>query len=195
MSAQRTQGTHSTADQQQRQHALDVSCSFIVQAPAGSGKTELLIQRYLALLAGVEAPEEVIAITFTRKAAAEMRSRVLAALATGANDTQPAAAHEQTTWRLARAARARDAALGWELAANPNRLRIDTIDALCHALARQMPVLSRFGARPETVTDAQPLYEEAARRTLALLEAGGADARWWQPCWRTSTIMWVPPSA
>ena len=169
------QSKHSAADQQQRQHALDVSCSFIVQAPAGSGKTELLIQRYLALLAGVEAPEEVIAITFTRKAAAEMRSRVLAALAAGANDTQPAAGHEQTTWRLARAARARDAALGWELAANPNRLRIDTIDALCHALARQMPVLSRFGARPETVTDAQPLYEEAARRTLALLEAGGAD--------------------
>ncbi len=164
------------ADHAQRTQALDVSCSFIVQAPAGSGKTELLIQRYLALLAGVDAPEEVIAITFTRKAAAEMRSRVLAALVTGANETQPEAAHEQITWELARAARARDDALGWELAANPNRLRIDTIDALCHALARQMPVLSRFGARPETVTDARPLYEEAARRTLALLESKGDDS-------------------
>ncbi len=163
------------ADHAQRQQALDVTRSFIVQAPAGSGKTELLIQRYLALLAGVEAPEEIIAITFTRKAAAEMRTRVLAALATAANDMPPEAAHAQTTWRLARAACARDVALGWELAANPNRLRIDTIDALCHALARQMPVLSRFGARPETVTDARPLYEEAARRTLALLEAGGED--------------------
>ena len=163
------------ADPAQRQQALDVSRSFIVQAPAGSGKTELLIQRYLALLAGVAAPEEIIAITFTRKAAAEMRTRVLAALATAANDTAPAAAHAQTTWRLARAARARDVALGWELAANPNRLRIDTIDALCHALARQMPVLSRFGARPETVIDAHPLYEDAARRTLALLETGGEE--------------------
>jgi ATP-dependent helicase/nuclease subunit A len=165
--------TRDVADRSERARALDVSDSFIVQAPAGSGKTELLIQRYLALLAGVEAPEEVIAITFTRKAAAEMRSRVVAALATGSDDTQPEAPHEQVTWRLARAARARDLAQGWELAANPNRLRIDTIDALCHALARQMPVLSRFGARPETVTDARPLYEEAARRTLGLLEAGG----------------------
>ena len=165
------------ADHAQRKCALDVSRSFIVQAPAGSGKTELLIQRYLALLACVEAPEEVIAITFTRKAAAEMRVRVLAALATGAGVAQPQTSnegsHQQVTRQLARAAHARDKALGWELAANPNRLRIDTIDALCHALARQMPILSRFGARPETVTDARPLYEEAARRTLALLEAGG----------------------
>ena len=182
--AQRAERTDRAAradytDRAARARALDVSCSFIVQAPAGSGKTELLIQRYLALLAGVAEPEEVIAITFTRKAAAEMRSRVLAALASGANanDTPPElsdeTAHQQVTWRLARAACARDAAQGWALAANPNRLRIDTIDALCHALARQMPVLSRFGARPETVTDAYPLYEEAARRTLALLDAGG----------------------
>ena len=173
-----TIGTTGTADHAHRSRALDVSRSFIVQAPAGSGKTELLIQRYLALLAGVEAPEEVIAITFTRKAAAEMRVRVLAALATGASETPPVAAHEQVTWRLARAACARDVALGWELAANPNRLRIDTIDALCHALARQMPVLSRFGARPETVTDARPLYEQAARNTLAQLDAGGDNGEY-----------------
>ncbi len=168
------------ADHAQRTCALDVSRSFIVQAPAGSGKTELLIQRYLALLACVDAPEEVIAITFTRKAAAEMRVRVLAALATGTDEAQPPASdkgsHQQVTRQLARAAHARDKALGWELAANPNRLCIDTIDALCHALARQMPILSRFGARPETVTDAQPLYEEAARRTLASLEADGDTA-------------------
>lgn len=163
-------------DARARRAALDVARSFIVQAPAGSGKTELLIQRYLALLARADAPEEIVAITFTRKAAAEMRARVLDALAR-AGEPAPAREHERTTRELARAALARAAAARWGLAENPNRLRIQTIDSLCHHLTRELPLAAGFGAQPETVEDAGPLYREAARRTLAALESRRAHAR------------------
>jgi ATP-dependent exoDNAse (exonuclease V) beta subunit len=123
------------ADAAERERALDPARSFIVQAPAGSGKTELLVRRFLKLLSTVERPEEILAITFTRKAAAEMRKRVLLEI--------PGSIMH----------------LG-------HRLRVQTIDALCASLTRQMPVLSRFGAQPALIEDARPHYREAAARVL-----------------------------
>ena len=158
------------ADQAQRLQALDHNRSFIVQAPAGSGKTELLIQRYLALLAQVDRPEAVVAITFTRKAAAEMRHRIVAALRSAAGP-RPATPHEIHTWQLARDAVARNDALDWRLAEHPARLRIQTIDSLCAMLVRRMPWVSRMGAAPRPVDDAGHLYARAARRTVTMLDA------------------------
>jgi ATP-dependent helicase/nuclease subunit A len=159
-------------DLAERERALDPTRSYIVQAPAGSGKTELLIQRYLALLGGVERPEEIAAITFTIKAAAEMRLRVYAALSAARHRPRPDAPHEARTWDLARAALARNDALGWRLEESADRLRIQTIDALCMSLTRQMPVLSQFGGQPEVIEDARALFIEAARNLLAALEDG-----------------------
>ena len=68
------------ADELARERAIDPGLSVLLQAPAGSGKTSVLTQRLLRLLAVVDEPEEILAITFTRRAAAEMRARVLRAL-------------------------------------------------------------------------------------------------------------------
>src|SRR5579859_4879056 len=154
-----------------REAALDVTKSCIVRAPAGSGKTELLTQRYLALLATVDEPEEIIAITFTRKAAGEMRSRIVAALES-ADAVMPKQIHSRVTWELARRAEAWDQERGWQLTAHPARMRIQTIDSLNAELTRQMPLLSGFGAQPRVNERPLELHEEAARRSLRLLDEG-----------------------
>ncbi len=153
------------ADAAIRERALDPSRSFIVQAPAGSGKTELLTRRYLRLLAVVERPEEILAITFTRKAAAEMRTRVLKALDLG-TQAAPPEPHRIATWELARAALAADAEKGWRLQSHPARLKIQTIDALNHSLARNLPILAGTGAAIRIAEDSEPLYAEAVLRVV-----------------------------
>lgn len=162
-------------DSAARARAIDPQRSFIVQAPAGAGKTELLTQRFLVLLAVAQAPEEILAITFTRKAAAEMHHRIMVALERAASEPVPATPHQRLTWQLAQSVLVADRHHGWNLRLNPARLRIQTIDALCAALARRMPVLSGFGAPARIVENAEALYREAARQTLAEVESG---AQW-----------------
>lgn len=158
------------SDHQQRQQALDITQSFIVQAPAGSGKTELLTQRYLALLGqACQHPEEILAITFTRKAAAEMRQRIVLALQC-AQQAKPEEAHAQRTWQLAKQVLARNEDAGWQLLENPNRLRVQTIDSLCASLSRQLPILSQFGSQPAIADNAQILYEQAINRLFKQLD-------------------------
>ena len=132
-------------DAKERQLSLDPLQSFIVQAPAGSGKTELLIQRYLKLLSGVERPEQIIAMTFTRKAAAEMKSRILNALQSAQGTTPSENTHELITWKLAKKALKRDKIQSWKILENPIRMKILTIDSLCSGLTRQTPLLSGMG--------------------------------------------------
>ena len=138
-------------DQKERSIALDPAKSFIVQAPAGSGKTTLLATRYVELLSYVSDPEEILAITFTKKAANEMKARVLELL----NTKDPSAMR----------ARNSDEVRKWEILNNPNRLKIQTIDSFANEVTN-----NGFGAnnyRGYSISQSPwVLYRLAAERTV-----------------------------
>ena len=126
-----------------RREVLSVKQSFCISAPAGSGKTSLLTQRILALLARVERPDQILAITFTRKAAAEMRSRVIEMLDKASRRESADSEHETLSLQLAKEAMQHAKSRGWTLDAE--QLNIRTIDGLSAQLNRSMPVTSGLG--------------------------------------------------
>lgn len=151
----------SIPDLKARQQAVDPGLSCIVQAPAGAGKTTLLARRYVELLRTVQRPEAILAITFTIKAAAEMRQRVLKLL----REDSPEAFH----------VRQRADALDWQIFSNPNVLKIQTIDSFA------LEISSR-GHAPDNLTgytiaeDPQAFYEDATTSLLVQLMQGDATA-------------------
>lgn len=164
------------ADIAERRLAIDPRKSFAVSAPAGSGKTSLITQRILALLSICKYPEEILAVTFTRKAASEMRHRVITALNLGLKDEAPSDSdHDQKTWQLAKAALLRDSELGWGLKQNPNRLKITTIDGFCRSVAMQLPLESGLGCAPNTLEFPLLAYQRASRNLLGRLESDNEE--------------------
>ncbi len=159
-------------DERQRILALSPIRSLAVTAPAGSGKTELLTRRVLTLLASVEQPEQILAITFTRKAASEMRQRILAALQM-ANQEAPQEPKQRTLWEIACRAMEQNRQKGWQLLENPNRLRLQTIDSFCMSLVRQMPLLSGMGSDLAISDKPELLYEKAVGQLFAQLKESG----------------------
>ena len=149
-----------------REQALDPMRSFIVQAPAGSGKTELLTRRILTLLITVDEPEEILAITFTRKAASEMRQRVVDSLIKAVQGEEPENDYEKEGLDLALRVLERDSARDWQLIRNPQRLNLRTIDSLSSQLAYRMPVVSALGAPTGLMEDARSLYQDVAERFI-----------------------------
>lgn len=180
------------SDSQQRLEALDSTRSFIVQAPAGSGKTELLTLRYMCLLANVKEPEEVLAITFTRKAASEMRDRIVRSLQSaqtllGEHSSEDLLSEgarnplqdplQRQNFAIANGVLEADALHGWNLARHPSRLRIQTIDSFNIYLANQLPIASRIGGNLSVTTDVKPLFTAAIRATLGLLSEASPSAK------------------
>lgn len=163
-------------DNEARKAVLNTQFSFCVSAPAGSGKTELLTQRYLKLLASVDRPENILAITFTRKAAAEMRARIVDALKSADETREPEELHKRSTWRLASNAMHCSREKEWHLLENPSRLKIQTIDSLCQSIVSEQPVFSGMGGKLQPVENASSLYEEAIDRLLEELDSNSQQA-------------------
>jgi ATP-dependent helicase/nuclease subunit A len=112
----------STADEAARRDAVDPSRNIVLEASAGTGKTRVLVERYVNLLrAGVE-PGHILAVTFTRKAAAEMRERIIDRL----RDASRTSELDRARWR--------------ELKSRLGDIAISTIDAFCLSLLREFPL-------------------------------------------------------
>ena len=157
-----------TNDHNHRTQAINVKKSYIIQAPAGSGKTELLTQRILNLLANsVNKPEEILAITFTKKAAHEMHERVHNALLDAKNKfDSPTDAHKLLTWNLSKKVLKKNQSKQWNLLDNPKRLKVSTIDSFCQTIVKSIPILSEMTQNPEVTEDGKLLYESCIKQLL-----------------------------
>ena len=150
------------SDIKARNSALDISNSFIMQAPAGSGKTELLIQRYLKLLSVASQPEEIIAITFTNKAANEIKQRIISVLKDAKEGISPCEEYKITTIGYARKVLKRSEQYHWNLIISNQRIRILTIDGLCSEITNKSPLAGGFRRRIINDFELNNVYRQAS---------------------------------
>jgi ATP-dependent helicase/nuclease subunit A len=135
------------ADQAARDFAVNPAHHVVLEASAGTGKTRVLVDRYVGLLQSGVAPRNILAITFTRKAAAEMRDRVVAELRRRADLGQMA----PDVWRNVRERMA--------------EIEISTIDAFCFGLLREFPLEA----------DVDPAFEIADETEMARFASEALD--------------------
>jgi len=167
------------SDIKARKCALDISNSFIMQAPAGSGKTELLIQRYLKLLSVASQPEEIIAITFTNKAANEIKQRIISILKDAKEGVRPSEEYKITTIGFAIKVLKRSEQLNWNLIISNQRIRILTIDGLCSEITNKSPLAGSYRRRIVDDFELNNVYRQAsisAINTLSDLDKYRADS-------------------
>ena len=123
---------------------LDTEKSILISAPAGSGKTERLARRYIALLQKGVDVERILAITFTEKASAEMKQRILKLL------------------------NLEDKTLFNTLLDKMPLMRVSTIHSFCSSLLRRFSFEADIDPnyRVEDATDARMRWEEILYEVL-----------------------------
>ncbi|MDC3245915.1 UvrD-helicase domain-containing protein [Candidatus Pseudothioglobus singularis] len=157
-------------DQKQRDQTLNIESSFIVQAPAGSGKTELITQRYLKLLGSSDEPENILVMTFTNRAVDELKLRIVSALS-DAQVEPPKEPHKLITYNLALRVLKQSKKRNWDLLRHPSRLKVITIDSLSNLIVSRFPSLDQLIPH-RTIIDSYEyefIYRQAAENTLLLI--------------------------
>lgn len=142
-----------------RAYAVDPAHNVVLEASAGTGKTTVLVTRYVNLLkAGVE-PANILAITFTRKAAAEMRERIVRELRDAASRSE----FDRARWL--------------DLRDRLPEIAISTIDAFCLSLLREFPLEAGLdpGFDMADETEVPRLVDEALDRALRIIAAKAAE--------------------
>ncbi len=135
-------------DSAARAAATNPARNIVLEASAGTGKTRVLVERYVNLLrAGVE-PDHILAITFTRKAAAEMRQRIIDRL----KEASRLSEFDAGRWR--------------DVKSRLGDIAISTIDAFCLSLLREFPLEA----------DVDPGFELAADTEVPRLVEEALDA-------------------
>ncbi|MFN2308892.1 MAG: UvrD-helicase domain-containing protein [Gammaproteobacteria bacterium] len=144
-------------------HATDPARHASVHASAGTGKTWLLVTRLLRLLLAGAAPASILAVTFTRKAAAEMLQRLnerLAELACG-DDAAVTAALREIGLDPEPALCARARGLYETLLFEPRPLRATTFHAFCQEILQRFPVEAEIPPGFELLDGEAELIDEA----------------------------------
>lgn len=140
------------ADFDARAFATDPLHNVVLEASAGTGKTSVLVERYLNLLRAGVSPSNILAITFTRQAAAEMRERIIASLRRDASESEAG----QQRWN--------------DLRERLADVAISTVDAFCLSLLREFPLEADLdpGFSMADETEIPQLVAAAVDRTLSV---------------------------
>ncbi|MEN8207080.1 MAG: UvrD-helicase domain-containing protein [Pseudomonadota bacterium] len=147
--------------------AADPTRNASVHASAGTGKTWLLVTRILRLLLAGARADSILAVTFTRKAAAEMQQRVTERLHAlmCADVTTLNTMLEQCGIQPDTGTRTRARQLYEENLFNPYTLRATTFHAFCQELLQRFPLEAGIAPGFE-LSEATGLLEQQARDAL-----------------------------
>jgi ATP-dependent helicase/nuclease subunit A len=143
------------ADTRAREFAVDPSENVVLEASAGTGKTSVLVSRYINLLKASVDPGNILAMTFTRKAAAEMRERIIRELKAAASRSE----FDRARWN--------------DVRDRLGEIAISTIDAFCLSLLREFPLEADLdpGFEMADETEVPRLIEDALDRAIRIFAA------------------------